>query len=165
MGGFRKFLVIYIALVVTVTAALLLYEVRIASENTKKFILSADKIEKGLEKLEEYQQSSKQVLEELEKLKKDPDTPTQQVLGQTQQASESSQVSLGFVTISDKKWESVYIYEDSSLSSKIIGKAEFGKAYRYFKKEDGWYQIMMPKTENMGWVSSKFFKELSDNMP
>ncbi len=165
MVKLRKLLVVYIALVVTLLTALLLYQVRVTAENSRKVVLATDKIEKELEKLAQYQESAKLLLSELEEIKKDSASKSQQVLGQTQETSPSPQVSLGFITISDSKWQNIDIYEAKSASSKPIGKAEFGKAYRYFKKEDVWYQIMMPKTEKTGWVSSRFFKELSDNAP
>lgn len=167
MSSLRKFLVIYISIIVTILTILLLYSIRISAENTKKVTSSANKISEELEQIASLQQSLKQKLDEVKTLKAEVNNiKNQQVLGvEAQQATSSPELQpLGFITISDKKWQSVDIYTDKS-TVKVTGKAEFGKAYQYLKKELNWYQMLIPKTENIGWVNSKFFQELSGKTP
>ena len=80
-------------------------------------------------------------------------------------ASKSAVISLGYITISDEKFQDVNIYTDRSYSSEIISKALFDKAYRYLKKEDGWYQISITQLDKIGWVSGRFFKEIAEGSP
>jgi len=57
------------------------------------------------------------------------------VLGTNNQASDSSKLTSGFVTINDKKWQTVDVYESNSYSSKMIANIEFDKTYRYLKTD------------------------------
>lgn len=81
-------------------------------------------------------------------------------------ASEAATVpSSGYITISNDKFQDVSIYQDRSYSSKIISKAVFGKTYHYLKKEDGWYLISTTPEDKAGWVSGRFFKEITESTP
>ncbi len=66
---------------------------------------------------------------------------------------------LKFITLNDRKWQQVDVYQDKSSSSKIIGKISYGKYYPFTKKENNYYYIQL---ENglYGWVNQQFVKEL-----
>lgn len=72
----------------------------------------------------------------------------------------------GTLTIKDKKNSTVNVYEEKSLSSKIIGKAEFGKTYIFIEKNQDWYLILLTdvqknqNSEKQGFISSQFVKEV-----
>ncbi|KKQ25046.1 MAG: hypothetical protein US40_C0004G0084 [Candidatus Roizmanbacteria bacterium GW2011_GWC2_37_13] len=72
--------------------------------------------------------------------------------------SPTKSVSINFVTISDRKWQSVEVYETKSSSSKIIGQAVYGKYYPYTEKENGYYFINL-NDDITGWIHSQFVKE------
>ncbi len=72
----------------------------------------------------------------------------------------------GTLTIKDKKNSTVNVYERKSLTSKIIGKAEFGKTYIFIEKYPDWYLVLLAdvqKNQNsggQGFISSQFVKEV-----
>ncbi len=70
----------------------------------------------------------------------------------------SKSVNINFVTITDRKWQNIEVYQDKNSSSKIIGQAVYGKYYPFTKKEAGFYFIDL--NENVsGWILSQFVKE------
>lgn len=165
MNKIRRYLVFYIAIACTFMIILSYSLIKIVTTSTERVASSADKIEKEIEKLSKTQDSTKKIIDEFKKLKAEIAVSKQdQVLGQEQKASTSSGLSLGFVTISDKKWQTVNVYEDKSSASKVVGVAGFEKAYLFETLEDGWYKIKLPNSKLTGWVSSRFFKELTENM-
>lgn len=92
---------------------------------------------------------------------KDPDFKT------VQGVSDST---VGAVTINDDSYKNVNIYETKSSSSKVIGKAEFGKNYTFLSKDVDWYLVIFTapdatspesgKESYQGFISSRFVEEL-----
>lgn len=136
-------------------------------EQNKKAESNIDSLKEELSKITAYQESSKEIVQKLDSLKSEIAAASEdaKVLGQNSQVSDNSKSTSGFVTINDKKWQTVDVYENNSYSSKVIGKIEFDKVYRYLKKEGSWYQIVLPKTETNGWVAGRFLKEVADDAP
>lgn len=74
-------------------------------------------------------------------------------------SSENSSISpAGFIRIKDNAWQSVDVFEEKN-SSKVIGKAFYGKTYPYFLKEDNYYYVELSESTN-GWIGSRFIEEL-----
>lgn len=65
---------------------------------------------------------------------------------------------VGTVTISDKKYPTVDVYLEKSISSKVVAKAEFGKTYTFIEKDQDWYLILLGAKE--GFIRSQFVKEV-----
>jgi hypothetical protein len=63
-----------------------------------------------------------------------------------------------YVTIADRKWQTVEVYQDKSPASKIIGQIVYGKTYPYLKKEGSFYYIQFDDNR-YGWILSQFVKE------
>ena len=82
----------------------------------------------------------------------------------TQKVSEEATVmgdttlQVGTITIADKKYPTVNIYQEKILSSSIVGKIEFGKTYTFIEKTTDWYLILIGEKE--GYVDSQFVKEV-----
>ncbi|MDP2585493.1 MAG: hypothetical protein Q8P29_01280 [Candidatus Levybacteria bacterium] len=66
-------------------------------------------------------------------------------------------VLVGTITISDPKNQTITVYAEKSVSSKIVGKAEFGKNYTFLEKDQDWYLILLGVEE--GFIRSQFVKE------
>lgn len=66
----------------------------------------------------------------------------------------------GTLTIKDSTYQTVNVYQEKSTSSKVIGKAEFGKTYPFLEKDNAWYQILLE--EELGFISSLFVKEVEN---
>lgn len=161
-----RLLIIYTASVTTILLVITLFTARNSTEQNKKAQANIDNLKQELGKIATYQESTKEIVQKLDSLSsKMADSADKKVLGTNSQASDSSKVLSGFVTINDKKWQTVDIYESNSYSSKVITKIEFGKVYRYLKKEGSWYQIVLPKSEISGWVAGRFLREVADNGP
>jgi uncharacterized protein YgiM (DUF1202 family) len=64
---------------------------------------------------------------------------------------------VGTITIKDPKNQTVNVYAEKSVSSKLIGKAEFGKNYTFLEKDQDWYLILLEEKE--GFIRSQFVKE------
>lgn len=168
MGKLIRILVIYCALMITFIGVNTTISTRTILDKLNKSTSQIEEYQKQLEKITTKQQTgqvgdemNEQVLSSGNKLKAEI-ASSSQVLGTTEEPKEATKTQLGFVTINDKKWENVSIYESKSYSSKVLAKAEFGKPYLYMKKEEGWYQIALPSNGANGWVSSRFFKETSN---
>lgn len=160
-----RLLVIYTAAAVTVFSFIIIFTLRGIAEKNGKIEASIGSIKQELGGIIAYQQSQKDI-QSLNNLKSEIAGNTdQKVLGADSQASSSSKLTSGFVTINDKKWQTVDVYESNSYSAKIINKIEFDKVYRYLKKEGSWYQIVLPKSEATGWVAGRFLKEVADSGP
>jgi hypothetical protein len=65
---------------------------------------------------------------------------------------------VGTVTIKDEKNKKINVYKDKSLSSEIIGKAEFGKMYTFIEKDQNWYLILF--NDKQGYIQSELVKEV-----
>lgn len=161
-----RLLIIYTAVVITTLLVVTLFTARDSTEKNKKAQANIDNLKQELAKITASQQSQKEIVQKLDSLKSEMATsPDAKVLGENKQASDSFKLISGFVTINDKKWQTVDIYESNSYSSKVIGKMEFDKVYRYLKKEGSWYQIVLPKSETNGWAAERFLKEVADSGP
>lgn len=161
-----RILIIYTAITVTLLLVNTILSIRSAAEQNKKAKTTIDTLKQELETITAYQQSQKEIIQKLEDLgSKMAGSTDKKVLGTNNQASDSSKVTSGFVTINDKKWQNVDVYESNSYSSKVIGKIEFDKVYRYLKKEGSWYQIVLSKSEITGWVAGRFLEEINDASP
>lgn len=148
----NRLLLIYISLAATLILILSFISLRSLSDNYLRLESKLEEINKQLDK--------KLITESIQP------SPTPVPVATPAAALGLSKEPEGYITINDTKWEDVSIYEDKSYSSKIISKAEFGKAYRYTKKEPNWYLISLIAEEKTGWVSSRFFKEITtDKMP
>jgi len=160
MQKLTRLLIIYTAAITTVLLIVTFLSFRDTTEQSKKAQANIDLLKQDLGKISAYQQSSKELAQKLDSLKSEmavsQDT---KVLGTNNQASDSSKLT-GFVTINDKKWQTVDVYESNSYSSKMIAKIEFDKTYRYLKKQGSWYQIVLPKSDTSGWVAGRFLKEI-----
>ncbi|MDD5416196.1 MAG: SH3 domain-containing protein [Candidatus Daviesbacteria bacterium] len=161
-----RLLIIYTASVTTILLIITFTSIRGTAEQNKKAESAINNLKQELGKIAAYQQSQKETDQKVDSLKPETtNTVGTKVLGSSKEASDSSKILSGFVTINDKKWQSVDVYESNSYSSKVIGKIEFDKVYRYLKKEGSWYQIVLPKTETNGWVAGRFLKEVADSGP
>jgi len=65
---------------------------------------------------------------------------------------------VGTVTIKDQKNQTVNVYAEKSVSSKLVGLAEFGKNYTFLEKDQDWYLILLGAKE--GFIRSLFVKEI-----
>lgn len=65
---------------------------------------------------------------------------------------------VGTVTIKDAKNQTISVYAEKSVSSKLVGKAEFGKNYTFLENDQDWYLILLDSKE--GFVRSQFVKEV-----
>lgn len=65
---------------------------------------------------------------------------------------------VGTVTIKGQENQTVNVYAEKSASSKVLGKAEFGKTYTFIEKDQDWYLILLGNKE--GFISSQFVKEV-----
>jgi len=81
-----------------------------------------------------------------------------------------SDSTVGAVTISDKSYQNVNIYETKSSSGSVIGKAKFGKNYTFLSKDEDWYLVIFTATDAInpetgkdsyeGFISANFVDEL-----
>lgn len=155
--------VIYITVIITILLIATLLTLRDSVEKNKKTESNINNLQKELDQLAASQQTEKETIQELNNLRsKIAESQNTTVLGANSQASDSAQAATGFVTINDKKWQSVDVYESNSYSSKVIDKIEFDNVYRYDKKQAGWYQIELPSSGTNGWVPGRFLKEVAD---
>ena len=159
-----RFLIVYTAIITTLLLVTTFILVKSSMEQDKSANAKMDSFKQELRKVVEGYESQKEITREMDSLKQkiavkeeDQISPSkEEVLG-----SDSS----GFITINDKKWQTVEVYESSSYSSKVIGKIEFDKVYSYLKKISSWYQINLPNSQLTGWVAGRFLKEVVDNGP
>lgn len=162
-----RFLVIYIAVVVTIISFTAIFTLRDNTQHIKNMKLSIDSLKGEMSKITAYQKLEKEKTQaKLDNLKLDIAASSPSVQGVSNQASQEALLASGFVTINDKKWQIVDVYESNSYSSKVIGKIQFDQIYRYLTKTDNsWYQIVLPSSEKNGWVAGRFVMEVEDNGP
>ncbi|MBU1031571.1 SH3 domain-containing protein [Patescibacteria group bacterium] len=161
-----RFLIIYIATITTLLFAITFLSIRDTAEQNKKAESTINSLKEELSKITDYQQSQKEIVQKLDKLGSEiADNADKKVLGESNQASDNPQTTSGFVTINDKKWQTVDVYESNSYSSKVIGKMEFDDVYAFLKKTDSWYQINLPGSKLTGWVAGRFLREIVDSGP
>ncbi len=155
MNKLLKFLFYYLSITSTfviITSILLL---RNSYRADSKYEKGLEEVKKQIEKLETNYLTSSQQNKDLAKINQEPIVATKstEIL--------ESENSLGFITLNDQKWQSVAIYKEKTFSSTPIGKLIFGKAYRYYQKEDSWYLVKIDsKTE--GWINKRFVSEIKE---
>lgn len=161
-----RLLIIYTATISTLLLVITFLSMRGSIEQNKKAESRIDSLKEELSKITAYQESQKEIVQKLDSLKLElAASQDEKVLGTSNQSPDNSKVTSGFVTINDKKWQTVDVYENSSYSSKVISNMEFDKVYAFIKKTDSWYQISLPKSETSGWVAGRFLKEVEDRGP
>ncbi len=166
MQKLTRLLIIYTATIATLLLIITFLSIRGTTEQNKRAEATIDSLKQELSKITVYQEAQKEIVQKLDSLSlKITDNSEKGVLGTNNQASDSPKITSGFVTINDKKWQTVDVYESNSYSSEMITKIEFDKTYRYLKKMGSWYQIVLPKTETNGWVAGRFLKEVNDSGP
>lgn len=137
------------------------------SAMNKAHISSIDELKQEIEKLASSQ--DEQVLgeiddirDELNSLKDEQSTPDTLGLEDNYglyDSDISGDTPTGYLTISDNKWGSVDIFEDSLSSSKIVGQMEYGETYPFFESRGSWYLVKLPDGTE-GWVTTTFVKEV-----
>lgn len=160
-----RVLIIYTAITATLLLTIALLLMRDNTEQNRKVQASIDSLKQESAKITAYEQSAKEIAQKLDNLNSIASSPNTKVLGTSNPATEAAKIASGFVTMNDKKWQTVDVYESNSYSSKIVGKIEFGKVYQYLKKDGSWYQIVLPEAATNGWVAGRFLKEVADNGP
>lgn len=161
-----RVLIIYTAIITTLLLTITLLSIRSSAEQNKTAESTIDSLKQELQKITDYQQSQREIVQNLNSLKSELVTSQdEKVLGTSNQAPDSSKVTSGFVTINDKKWQTVDVYESNSYSSKVIGTLEFDKGYPYLQKDGSWYQISLSNSQLNGWVAGRFLKEIADSGP
>lgn len=161
-----RLLIIYTATISTLLLIITFLSTKGSIEQNKKAEANIDNLKQELGKITAYQESQKEIVQKLDSLKSEVSAEAnKKVLGSNTQASDSSKISGGFVTINDKKWTTADVYESNSYSSKVISKIDFNMIYRYITKDSSWYQIILPKSGAKGWVAGRFLKEVIDNGP
>lgn len=83
-----------------------------------------------------------------------------QLEAESKQSPAASPTALMKVTIKDSQFKLVNMYMEKSYSAKIVANLEYGNVYGYAKKENGWYQVVLP-TGLSGWVNSQYLREVS----
>jgi hypothetical protein len=63
---------------------------------------------------------------------------------------------MGFIKLSENV--TVSVYSEQSNSAKKLGVVTYGPSYPFFKKQNGWYQILLPD-DTKGWVKSSYIEE------
>ncbi len=103
-----------------------------------------------------------QIKNELAKIRAEQKNQGNTVLGisdSPKQGSVSSTLPQGFITIRDGVSQTVPIYQEKSVTSKVVGKAQFGTSYLYTQKENDWYFISIGVNQE-GWINGQFIKEM-----
>ncbi len=100
-----------------------------------------------------------QLKNELTKLREDQ---ANGVLGTNSTKQGSSSVAssqVGFVTLKDSANKTANVYQEKNLSSKVIGRVQFGTDYIFTQKESSWYFIRVGDKKE-GWVDGQLLKEV-----
>lgn len=155
--------IVYIAIAQTVLLAALLTSRGQNAQYVKKIEGVQNDIQQEIDTIAAHQKEQIALGQKLDKLYSEiADYTDKKVLGDTKEASKSAAPAEGFVTINDKKWQTVSVYETSSYSSRLVGSIAFGTTYRFSEKAGTWYQIVVSSTIK-GWVPERFLKEVQDS--
>ena len=93
-----------------------------------------------------------------ETLKNQDNQKSLEILGTSNpNQSDKTSTSAGLLEIISS--QKVNVYQNSTSTSEIIGKAIYNQIYTYNKKIQGWYQIILPDLK-VGWVRAQFGKEI-----
>lgn len=157
-----RIFIVYIAIAQTVLLAVIFIANGKNTQYVKKIEDVQNDIRQEIDTISAHQKEQITLGQKLDKLYSElADYTDKKVLGDTKEASKSAVPTEGFVTINDKKWQTVSVYETSSYSSPIVGSITFGKPYRFSNKVGTWYQITVSSTVK-GWVPERFLKEVSN---
>ena len=123
-------------------------------------------LEKDLDKASQNKESYENVAKELKDTKKalalakleKKDLEKPAVLAE-------SNPQVGTITIKDTAYAIVEVYEKKSFTSNVIGKAEYGKDYTFIEKDQNWYLIILPDSQESGsvkdgYINSQFVREI-----
>lgn len=92
------------------------------------------------------------------RLQKEVEKIKQQLMKETDaNPSAKTTATVGTITPKDMSTPAT-IYQEKSISSPVVGTAEFGKNYTYLEKDGEWYLIF---GEKEGYVSDQFVKEVA----
>ena len=138
------------------------------SAMTKIYLTSIGELRTDVEQLASQSSESQQLLSEVEENIKDDiealrdeQATSGTTLGLTSNDTyDYSDLgnSIGNITITDGKWNTIDVFQETVSSSKIIGQIEYGETYPFFESQGNWYRIELPGGQD-GWVSANFVKE------
>jgi len=117
---------------------------------------------------QEIEKTNQQNKESYDKLTKKIAQIENWLTNQQPSVTNESSSQFGQLTIKDSKYPTVNIYKEKSTSSKVIGKAQFGKTYLFLEKDSAWYQIFLStdqkkdSVEVLGFINSQFVKEVEN---
>lgn len=137
------------------------------SAMTKIYLASIDELKTDVEQLTSQSPESEQLLSEIEDIKdelealRDDKIVSGVTLGLTSDDTYGySDLGnpIGNITITDSRWNTIDVFQDTIASSKIISQIEYGETYPFFESRGNWYRIELPSGQD-GWVSASFVKE------
>jgi hypothetical protein len=137
------------------------------SAMTKIYLTSIGELKTDVEQLASQSSESEQLLSEVEEIKDDIEALRNEqaasgaTLGLTSNDTfDYSDLgnSIGNITITDSRWSTIDVFQDTVSSSKIIGQIEYGETYPFFESQGNWYRIELPSGQN-GWVTASFVNE------
>lgn len=137
------------------------------SAMTKIYLASIDELKTDVEQLTSQSPESEQLLSEIEDIKdelealRDDKIVSGVTLGLTSDDTyDYSDLGnpIGNITITDNRWNTIDVFQDTIASSKIISQIEYGETYPFFESRGSWYRIELPSGQD-GWVSASFVKE------
>ena len=120
-------------------------------------------LKKELENANRTKGSYENVMLELTQLKNEltklRDQPNGALGNSDKQASSGAKSQAGFVTLKDNANPTSNVYQEKDLSSKVVGKVQFGTDYVFLQKEKDWYFIGVGNNQQ-GWIESQLVKEV-----
>lgn len=171
MGKLQKFISIYLLLSSTIILILVIGSFRSNIQSQSQVDKKMQKLTEEVEKINAKNLETEKILGELEEIKSQLHELDQkpEVLGTDlenassnalkQKIEEIEKQSLGYITIIDKANKTINLYKETSTSSSVVGKAQFGQKYAYSKIEGNWYMISI-ENNITGWISSLSVKEV-----
>lgn len=140
------------------------------STMTKIYLTSIGELRTDVEQLASQSPESEQLLSEVEDIKDNIEalrneqaasgTTLGLISNDTYDYSDLGN-SIGNITITDNRWNTIDVFQDTVSSSKIIGQIEYGETYPFFESRGNWYRIELPSGQD-GWVSASFVKETGE---
>ncbi len=168
-----QFYVYYSLGVLTLVGALILYSgIKSIFQPTIRDVLSAQTkttqeihaLKQEVNKLQTKDQAYTKALQDVGKLTQEVLLLRSQLQAKTPTglppATQSGILTTGRITIKNSQWKYVDVYQIRSASSKVVGKATYGKNYEFIDK-DGDYYLIMLSPELYGWIRAQFVKEVS----
>ena len=165
MHKITKIILLYIAVLATGLFIMGVFESRYVHEQARKTESQIMTLNQELQKTVSSQSAAK-ITKQLARLETEiseiSQKKDQKVLGSKQEVVTNTAVQTGFVKLL-KEWQTADIYESNSYSASISGQLEPDQNYLYTKKIGNWYQIMLPSSNNDGWVTKRFVEEINLN--